>query len=174
MRGIYNSVTDIRRNVFTEIARLAYEGGDYASSIEKLPFKIIPGERATYRDSIFLERAIVGERLRLGIGLPVRRMDEHSSLSDGIEESAIAEKYYDDPLVNVIKFACNACPEKTVVVTDTCQGLSLIHIFFSTSHASSFSTPNACKSSTDVMEAPSISVAVSFPPINIGATTISI
>ena len=122
MRGIYNSVTDIRRNVFTEIARLAYEGGDYASSIEKLPFKIIPGERATYRDSIFLERAIVGERLRLGIGLPVRRMDEHSSLSDGIEESAIAEKYYDDPLVNVIKFACNACPEKTVVVTDTCQG----------------------------------------------------
>ena len=79
--------------------------------------KIIPGERATYRDSIFLERAIVGERLRLGIGLPVRRMDEHSSLSDGIEESAIAEKYYDDPLVNVIKFACNACPEKTVVVT---------------------------------------------------------
>ena len=43
-------------------------------------------------------------------------------MSDGIEESAIAEKYYDDPLVNVIKFACNACPEKTVVVTDTCQG----------------------------------------------------
>lgn len=45
MRGIYNSVTDIRRKVFTEIARLAYEGGDYAGNIEKLPFKIIPGER---------------------------------------------------------------------------------------------------------------------------------
>ena len=44
MRGIYNSVTDIRRNVFTEIARLAYEGGDYASSIEKLPFKNYPGK----------------------------------------------------------------------------------------------------------------------------------
>ena len=28
MRGIYNSVTDIRRKVFTEIARLAYEGGE--------------------------------------------------------------------------------------------------------------------------------------------------
>ena len=25
MRGIYSSVTDIRRKVFTEIARLAYE-----------------------------------------------------------------------------------------------------------------------------------------------------
>ena len=54
MRGIYNSVTDIRRKVFTEIARLAYEGGDYATEIEKLPFKILPGEQAKYRESIFL------------------------------------------------------------------------------------------------------------------------
>lgn len=122
MRGIYNSVTDIRRKVFTEIARLAYEEGNYAQKIEELPFKILPGERATYRESIFLERAIVGERLRLGIGLPARKMDEHAPLSDGIHESAIAEKYYDDPLINIIKFACNACPEKKVVVTDTCQG----------------------------------------------------
>ena len=122
MRGIYNSVTDIRRKVFTEIARLAYEGGDYAAKIEELPFKILPGEQAKYRDSIFLERAIVGERLRLGIGLPLRPVHELHQLSEGIEESAIAEKYYDDPLINIIKFACNACPEKQVIVTNTCQG----------------------------------------------------
>ena len=30
MRGIYSSVTDIRRQVFTEVARMAYEGGDYS------------------------------------------------------------------------------------------------------------------------------------------------
>lgn len=122
MRGIYTSVTEIRRKVFTEVARLAYEGGDYAKKIEELPYKIIPGETATYRDSIFLERAIVGERLRLCIGLPLRNMAEHSALSAGIEESAIAEKYYDPPLVNIIKFACNSCPEKQVKVTDGCQG----------------------------------------------------
>ena len=115
MRGIYSSVTDIRRKVFTEVARLAYEGGDY-SRIEELPYKIIPGEEASYRDSIFLERAIVGERLRLAIGLPLRPVAEHARLSEGIEESAIAEKYYDPPLVNIIKFACNACPEKLVRV----------------------------------------------------------
>ena len=90
MRGIYSSVTDIRRKVFTEVARLAYEGGDY-SRIEELPYKIVPGETAKYRDSIFLERAIVGERLRLAIGLPLRPMDEHAPLSMGINESAIAE-----------------------------------------------------------------------------------
>lgn len=122
MRGIYSSVTDIRRKVFTEIARLAYEeDGDY-SKIEQLPYKIVPGEVATYRDSIFLERAIVGERLRLAIGLPLRPVDEHAPVSEGIDESAIAEKYYDPPLVNIISFACNACPDKGYRVTDGCQG----------------------------------------------------
>ena len=71
MRGIYSSLTKIRRKVFVEVAKLAYEGNDY-SRIENLPYKVIPGEVATYRDSIFLERAIVGERIRLTLlNLPV-------------------------------------------------------------------------------------------------------
>ena len=122
MRGIYTSVIDIRRKVFTEVARLAYEGGDYAKKIEQLPFKILPGELASYRESIFLERAIIGERLRLAIGLPVRTAAESAPVSDGIEESAIARKYYDPPLINIIKFACHACPENKVVSTNACQG----------------------------------------------------
>jgi len=121
MRGIYSSVTDIRRKVFTEVARLAYEGGDY-SRIEELPYKIVPGEKASYRESIFLERAIVGERLRLAMGLPLRPVSEHAPLTKDVEESAIAEKYYDPPLVNIIKFACNSCPEKLIFVTNGCQG----------------------------------------------------
>ena len=52
MRGIHTVITDIRRKVFTEVAKLAYEGGDY-SRIEELPYKIIPGETASYRESIF-------------------------------------------------------------------------------------------------------------------------
>ena len=104
MRGIYSSVTDIRRQVFTEVARMAYEGGDY-SRVEELPYKILPGEVSKYRDSIFLERAIVGERLRLSMGLPLRPIDEHAPLSTGIEEAARPEKYYEPPLINIIKFA---------------------------------------------------------------------
>lgn len=97
MRGIETSVIRIRRQIFTEVARLAYEGGDY-SRIEELPYKIIPGEIASYRESVFLERAIVGERLRLAIGLPLRKMTEHAPISAGIEESAVAERYYEPPL----------------------------------------------------------------------------
>jgi len=122
MRGVHTFVNDLRRNVFTEVARLAYNGGDYAKELAKLPYKIIPGEVAAHRDNIFLERAIVSERLRLAIGLPLRPVSEQAPVGEGINESAIAEKYYDPPLVNIISFACNACPTKQVRVTDACQG----------------------------------------------------
>ena len=36
MRGIPSLITDIRKNVFTEVARMAYAGGDY-SKAEDLP-----------------------------------------------------------------------------------------------------------------------------------------
>ena len=120
IRGIYSTITDVRRRVFTEVARMAYEGGDY-SRIEDLPFKIVPAERDDCRGSIFLERAIVGERLRLAMGLSPRPMDQHAALSSGVGESAIPEKYYEPPLINILKFACNACPEKRYIVTNQCQ-----------------------------------------------------
>ena len=40
----------------------------------------------------------------------------------GIMEADKPEGYYTPPLINVIKFACNACDEKKVHVTDGCQG----------------------------------------------------
>ena len=64
MRGYESFVTEVRKKVFTEVARLAYEGGDY-SRIEEIPYRIVPGEIASHRESIFLERAIAGERVRL-------------------------------------------------------------------------------------------------------------
>lgn len=111
----------IRELVFEEIARFAYEGGD-ASVLDDLPYKIVPGEIATYRDSIFLERAIVGERLRAAMGLSLRSMTEHRSVSEGVDMSMVGEKYYEPPLIDIIKFACHKCPEKRVYVTDGCQG----------------------------------------------------
>lgn len=119
MRGLYSSKTKIRHQIFTEIARLAYEG-DIEKEMDDLPYKILPGEIATYRDSIFLERAIVGERLRVAMGLPLRNISEHAPISKGVEASLIEEKYYEPPLINIIKFACNSCPEKRVIVTEGC------------------------------------------------------
>ena len=111
MRGLYSSKTKIRHQIFTEIARMAY-GEEPPSVIEELPYKIIPGEIASYRESIFLERAVVGERLRVAMGMSLRRISEHAPISQGVESSAIQEKFYEPPLIDVIKFACNSCPEK--------------------------------------------------------------
>ena len=121
MRGVHSAVDDIRRNVFTEVARLAYEGGDY-SRVDKIPYKIVPGEVARHRHDVFLERAIVAERLRLAVGLPMRPADVLASASEGINEAAVAQRFFEEPLVNIISFACNACPPKQVWVTNACQG----------------------------------------------------
>ena len=125
MRGIYTPVTDIRRKVFTEVARMAYEVDEMADLdylMRELPYEIIPGEEHSLRSSIFLERAIISERIRLAMGLSLRPIDESVPASEGLQESVIADKYYEPPLINVIKFACNRCPEKVVKVTDMCQG----------------------------------------------------
>lgn len=100
---------------------MAYEGGD-CSRLDELPYKIVPGEIASYRESIFLERAVVGERLRVAMGLSLRKISEHSKISQGVEASLVEEKYYEPPLINIIKFACHSCPENRVLVTEGCQG----------------------------------------------------
>ena len=123
LRGIHTSINDIRKAVFAEVARLSYEyqPGDL-SEMEKIPYRIIPGEISKYRESVFLERAIVMERMRLAMGLPLRDVSEHAPVSSGAEEAIYPEKYYQPPLINIIKFACHACPDNKVVVSDQCQG----------------------------------------------------
>ena len=121
MRGIETPVREIRRRVFKEIAKFAYEQKDL-SKIEDLPYEIVPGEIARYRDSIYRERAVVGERLRLAMGMSLRPADKPARITKGIDESNIAEKYYEPPLLQVIPSACNACKDKAYIVGEQCQG----------------------------------------------------
>ena len=112
MRGIYTPVTDIRRRVFSEVARMAYEVNElsaYETQMREVPFKLIPGEEKSLRSSIFLERAIISERVRLAMGMSLRPLDESVPASEGLEHSVIADKYYEPPLIKVIKFASSAC-----------------------------------------------------------------
>ena len=122
MRGIHTSINDIRKKVFAEVAKLSYEYNGDLSDMENIPYRIIPGEISTYRESVFLERAIVKERMRLAMGLPLRDVTEHAPVSQGAEECVYPEKYYQPPLINIIKFACHKCPDNQVVITDQCQG----------------------------------------------------
>jgi len=131
MRGVYTNLSDIRRKAFREVARICYEipadpesdDSDFDKAFDDLPYDILPGDVATYRESVFLERAIISERIRLAMGLPQQGVDRPTHISEGINQ-AQAENlgYYTPPLINVIKFACNACKDNVYAVTDSCQG----------------------------------------------------
>ena len=120
MRGIYSLVTDIRKGVFTEVAKMAYAGNGYAHA-EDIPFTIVPGDMPRHRDSVFLERAIVGERVRLAMGMGLRPAQTRMLMTEGMDEAAIAEQYYEPPLINIIPYACHACPTNQYRVTEFCQ-----------------------------------------------------
>ena len=120
MRGIPSLITDIRKNVFTEVARMAYAGGDY-SKAEDLPYIIVPGDQPLHRESVFLERAIAGERVRLAMGLSIRPIQTRSLMTEGMDAAAVAEQYYEPPLVNIIPYACHACPTNQYKVSNYCQ-----------------------------------------------------
>ena len=120
MRGTPSLITDIRKKVFTEVARMAYAGKGYESANE-LPYTIVPGDRPLHRESVFLERAIAGERVRLAMGLSLRPSDGRHLVTEGMDQAAVAEQYYEPPLINIIPYACHACPTNQYKVTKYCQ-----------------------------------------------------
>ena len=97
MRGVHSAVDEIRRNVFTEVARLAYEGGDL-KRVDMIPYTIVPGEVARHRHDVFLERAIVQERVRLALGMSLQPAGEQTPVSAGIQEAAAADWSISSPL----------------------------------------------------------------------------
>ncbi|MBR7122488.1 MAG: 4Fe-4S dicluster domain-containing protein [Oscillospiraceae bacterium] len=120
MRGIPSLITDIRKNVFTEVARMAYAGKGY-DGVDELPYVIVPGDQPLHRESVFLERAIASERVRLAMGLNIRPIQTRHLMTEGMDAAAVAEQYYQPPLINIIPYACHRCPTNQYKVTESCQ-----------------------------------------------------
>ncbi len=124
IRGLFTPITKIRRQVFEEVAKFAYErdleSNDFNYFYES-PYRIIPGEVAQYRDSVFKERTIIRERIRLAMGLKLRPTVSYQNMTDGMKEGATSKKQLELPLVNVIPFACEACKVDHFKVTDNCR-----------------------------------------------------
>ncbi len=114
-------VTDLRRKIFTEVARVAYEADNPSSDLEEIPFKITPDEVPKYRESIYRERQIASERVRLAMGLSLRPANKPVHITAGVDKSNIAEKYYEPPLMQVIPSACDKCSDNEYVVSDQCR-----------------------------------------------------
>ena len=123
-RGLLTPLKKLRRQVFVEMARIAFETdkSEIIDAIEGVPYKITPGDKPLYRESIWRERAICSERVRLSMGLSLRPEDAPVHVTSGLRNSDIADKYYEPPLMQVIPSACAACAPNLYKVTDNCRG----------------------------------------------------
>lgn len=122
MRGLETSVRKLRRQVFVEVAKIAFHSEDVASDIEQIPYKITPTETPQYRESIYRERAIAAERVRLAMGMSLNPQDRPAHITNGLNASDISDSYYEPPLMQVIPSACDRCEENAYEVSDQCRG----------------------------------------------------
>ena len=123
MRGLDTSVRKLRHEVFKEVAKIAYEtpSDKVNDAIEAIPYAIVPTEEATYRESVYRERAVVAEMVRLAMGMSLRPEDRPVHITAGIDQSDISDKYYEPPLMQVIPSACDKCPDNVYEVTNQCR-----------------------------------------------------
>lgn len=114
-------VTDLRKKIFAEVTTVAYDSEDIANDIEAIPYKITPDEEPKYRESIYRERQIASERVRLAMGLSLRPANKPVHVTSGVKASNISDKYYEPPLMQVIPSACDKCPDNEYEVTNMCR-----------------------------------------------------
>ena len=124
MRGLETSVVKLRHEVFKEVAKVAFESesGNVNDDIEAIPYKITPTEVPRYRESIYRERAIAAEQVRLAMGMSLRPADRPVHITAGLDQSNISDKYYEPPLMQVIPSACDKCEDNKYEVSNQCRG----------------------------------------------------
>ena len=121
MRGLHSQVSELRKQVFVEVARIAYESDNIKDDIEAIPYKLSPTEEPKFRESIYRERAVSSERTRLAMGMSIRPQDKPVHITSGLQYSTIDEVYYEPPLMQVIHSACNACEHNVYEVSNLCR-----------------------------------------------------
>ena len=92
-------IQELKYQVLKELIRRRYEG-DMTDIYTEIPKKIVPGPKATMRCCIYKERAILQERIKLGLG------GDKSNPN----------------VIEVIDEACDECPVGGIYVTPACRG----------------------------------------------------
>jgi len=120
MRGLHTDIMEIRRKTLIEIAKMILEDKP-PEYVEMIPYNVIQRDVPTYRDSVFAERAIIRERVRLGFGLDLQEFGKHSPVLFDVHEAFTDKKIIKKPIVNVIKIGCERCPTDSFMVSNLCR-----------------------------------------------------
>lgn len=92
-------VEKIKFDVLREVARASY-AGNFKDVEAKLPEILVPGRKANYRCCVYMERAIMAERIKITRG----------------------GEWDDFNIIDVIPIACDQCPMGGYTVTESCRG----------------------------------------------------
>jgi ferredoxin hydrogenase large subunit len=98
--------------VLKEVAVMTKENKLTKKELEKVPMKVIKGDKAEYRCCVYKERAVVYERAQLAAGF----------LPNGDTISDLAKPNDDKQILYVLSAACDKCPIDKYTVTDACRG----------------------------------------------------
>jgi len=119
MSNALSEVTKIKRLLYTRLARLAWQD-QLVAGIEDVPDQILAENQISYRCCEHKERAILRERIRLVLGIPVKEVSRHATLSQ-MAELALQPSFRRPATVEMISVACDRCPIDRYVVTDACR-----------------------------------------------------
>ena len=95
------TIIQIKHEILCEVAKLVF-AGKFQAEKDELPYRMMPGPKASYRCCVYKEREIVRQRIRLAEG--------HNP-----------QGARNDLVVQVVHAACEDCPISRYVVTDNCQ-----------------------------------------------------
>ncbi|MDR2899211.1 MAG: 4Fe-4S dicluster domain-containing protein [Clostridiales bacterium] len=99
MRKFDTKVQHLKYEVLREVAKQHYQG-KLLETILDIPEMIAPGSKPTMRCCVYMERAVLNERVKLAMG--------------GDKENP--------NVVEVIEIACDECPVGGYEITDACRG----------------------------------------------------
>ncbi len=120
MRGLHTDILALIRKTRVEISRLIMEDQG-PEAVELIPYNLIKKEVPTFRDSVFAERAIIRERIRLIFGMDVQEFGQTRPVVFDVHEALTDKKILKKPIVNIIKIACERCPTESFMVSNMCR-----------------------------------------------------
>ncbi|MBQ8475877.1 4Fe-4S binding protein, partial [bacterium] len=100
----------------------AFYSDDFPERTRLIPYDLRPtGAEVPYRCCIYMERAILKNRLIADLGFPIEDDDERTNLTT-YAKNALLRDEIDDKILTVVRSACKKCTPNSIYVTDLCQG----------------------------------------------------
>ena len=121
---IATKTTEIREKAIIEMMRYLRDG-HLQQDLPKLVRRIVPGPHPTWRDSIYLEREVLSQRIKIYLGLDYEKTRdiELYEIADKLPEilNGTSEWLTEEKIIQVVKEGCDSCPSSGYYITDLCR-----------------------------------------------------